>query len=651
MLRKLVVVLLVGALSLLGVLPGLAEDQYTTLKDYEKATGKAITRFHEAPMLRVKVAAGELPPVEERLPEEPLVLIPVEEIGQYGGTWHRAWMGRADAAGPSRITTERLIRFSRDMKRILPNIAKSWEISEGGKVFTFHLRKEMKWSDGVPFTADDFLFWYEDIILNDELTPAKPVWLKTGGELGKVEKVDDYTIRFRFTKPHGLFLKYLAGPQGHGIAYYPKHYLKQFHPRYTPVEKLEEMAKKEGFKFWYQLFQAKNDRWMNPDLPVVTPWKTRTPATEDPFVLERNPYFWKVDPEGNQLPYIDRISHRLVENPDMINFKAMTGEIDMQFRHILYTNYPLLMNGREKGNYRVFKYTDDFETNMAIGINLNNKDPVLRKIVQDKRFRIAMSLAMNREEINELCYLGLCKEPRQVAPLPESPYYTKWAEKLAYEYLEYNPQKANELLDEMGLKWDKDHKYRLRPDGKVLALTIEFTPAFGPWADALELIKEYWEAVGVKTAVKSEERSLFYTRKNAADHDVAVWTGAAGMQTVLGPRWYLPYSNESLHAVLYALWYNTGGKSGVEPKGDLRKTLELYDRIKATTDEGEQIQLWDEIMRLNAENLWVLGTLSSPPLIGVVKNNFRNIAEHGIYTWIGHSPGSLDPEQFFIKQK
>jgi len=273
----------------------------------------------------------------------------------------------------------------------------------------------MKWSDGVPFTADDFLFWYEDIILNDELTPAKPVWLKTG-ELGKVEKVDDYTIRFRFTKPHGLFLKYLAGPQGHGIAYYPKHYLKQFHPRYTPVEKLEEMAKKEGFKFWYQLFQAKNDRWMNPDLPVITPWKTKTPATEDPFVLERNPYFWKVDPEGNQLPYIDRISHRLVENPDMINFKAMTGELDMQFRHILYTNYPLLMNGREKGNYQVFKYTDDFETNMAIGINLNNKDPVLRKIVQDKRFRIAMSLAMNREEINELCYLGMCKEPRQVAP-------------------------------------------------------------------------------------------------------------------------------------------------------------------------------------------------------------------------------------------
>jgi len=651
--RKFMIMLLIGALCLLATIPVLAQKVYTTLSEYEKLTGKKIEIFHEAPMLRVKVAAGELPPVEERLPEEPMVIEPYEEIGQYGGTWHRAWMGRADSPAAARIVEERLVRFTRDLKKIIPNVAESWEISEDGKIFTFHLRRGMKWSDGYPFTADDIMFSYEDILLNDELTPAKPAWLRIGGKLGKLEKLDEYTIRFRFAQPYGLFLKIVASSFGPGMSLFqPKHYLKNFHPRYVPIKKLEEMTKEEGFEFWYQLFQAKSDKFMNPDLPVISAWKAKNSATATLFIMERNPYFWKLDPEGNQLPYIDRVTHSLVESVEMINFKAMTGEIDMQARHILHENYPVLMEGREKGNYRVTKYLDEFETNMAICLNLNHKDPILRKIIQDKRFRIALSLAINRDEINELCYLNMCEEPRQVAPLPQSPYYTKWAKKLAYEYVEYDPKKANELLDEMGLKWDKDHKYRLRPDGKTLSLTFEFTPAWGPWTDAIGLIKEYWEAIGVKTAIKSEERSLLYKRFPAAEHDVTCWTGHAGIQTIIDPAYYLPFNpNASKWCVKYADWYWSGGKGGEEPTGDLRKCIDLYERIKTTMDEEEQLRLWDEIMRLNAENLWVIGTLSCPPLLGVVKNNFRNVPERGIYSFIVNSPANFDPEQFFIKKK
>ncbi|MGQ9630114.1 MAG: ABC transporter substrate-binding protein [bacterium] len=619
------------------------------------AVGSAQMKYNEAPMLKELVKAGKLPPVEQRLPKEPAVVQPVEEIGQYGGTWRRAWLGRSDSPGPSRINTERLVRFTIDLKRIEPNIAKSWEISEGGKVFTFRLREGMKWSDGEPYTADDLLFWYEDMVMNDEITPAKPGFLRIGGELGRVEKVDDYTVRFRFAQPYGTFIMEMAGPNGHDL-FHPKHYLKQFHPRYVAKDKLDAMTKEAGFDHWVRLFQAKNDEWMNPDRPTLGPWQVKTQATAQLFIMERNPYYWKVDPAGNQLPYIDRIVHTLVESGEIINMKAMAGEIDMQFRHLQYSNFTLFKGGEKKGDYRVVKYLDDFETNMAICPNLNHKDPVLRKIIEDKRFRFALSLAINRKEINELAYLGMCEEPRQVAPLPESPYYTEWAKKLAYAYVEYDPKKANALLDEMGLTKRDAEGFRLRPDGKTLALTIEVAAGiFGPWVDAAELIKGYWDAIGVKTAVKTEERALYYTRLYANEHDVGVWTSAAGMQPILGPRYYVPIISaiHSIQAPLYAVWHESGGTQGEEPPvgSDIRKTIDLYEQIKVTVDEREQLRLWDEIMRLNAENLWVIGTLSSPPLIGVVKNNFRNIAETGIYSWVAHSPGSFHPEQFFFKQK
>jgi len=621
-------------------------SQYNFPAEYQNATGKEITEFNEAPMLTELVEAGKLPPVEERLPEEPLVIVPVEEVGEYGGTWRRVWLGKADGPGPDRITTERLIYFTPDGRELVPNIAQSWEVSAEGKEFTFYLREGMKWSDGEPFTADDIMFWYEDMVLNDELTPVKPAWLTIGGNLGRVEKVSTYAVKFVFDQPYGLFLKYLAGPPGHGICYYPKHYLKQFHPNYTPEEELTALTKEAGFEFWYQLFGDKTDRWMNTDLPVLSAWKCTVPATRPIMVLERNPYYWKIDIEGNQLPYVDRINHEFVENIELVNIRAVSGQIDMQARHILWENYTLFMENRDEGDYRVAKYKDDFETNMAIALNLNHKDPVLRQIFDDDRFRKALSLAINRNEINQLCYLGMCEEPRQVVPLPESEYF---CEELAYAYIDYNPGEANRLLDEMGLKRGPDG-IRLRPDGKPLMITIEFTPAFGPWADACELVAQYWTAVGVKTAVKSEERSLFYTRKAALEHDVGIWTGSVGMQPLIDPRWYMPWSEESIHAIGYAQWYQSGGKVGEKPTGDLLKTIELYEEIKKTPSDAKQKELFQEILKLNAKNLWVIGTLSSPPLLGIISNNMKNVPETGLFSWVLHSPKNFNPEQFFFKK-
>ncbi|MGQ9632385.1 MAG: ABC transporter substrate-binding protein [bacterium] len=605
-------------------------------------------KYKEAPMLAELVRAGKLPPVEERLPREPLVVPPVEEIGQYGGTWRRAWLGPSDSPGPSRITYDPILRWDRGGKTVIPGVAKGWEFSEGGRTLTLFLREGMKWSDGAPFTADDILFWYEDIIMNKEITPSKPSWLRVGGELGKVEKVDDYTIRLRFAQPYGILLEVLAWS---GDIHAPKHYLKAFHPKYTPEGELQKLAKERGFEFWYQLFQNRNDWIANPDLPTLRAWKPTTPGTAPRFIMERNPYYWKVDTAGNQLPYIDRVVHDLVENTEVINFKAMAGELDMQLRHLMIGNYTVLMENREKGNYRVLKWKAALGADAVLTPNLNHKDPVLHEIINDRRFRIALSIAINREEINELVYLGL-GEPRAATVVPDSPAYK---EEFARMYAEYDPDRANKLLDEMGLTGRDSEGFRLRPDGKTLALTIEVVPVFGPWVDVSELVKEYWEAIGVKTAVKVEERSLFYARVQGAEHDVAVWSLDWALHPLVSPVRFIPYNAAgSRFAPLCGLWYESGGKSGVEPWGDLKRVVDLYERAKVTIDEMEKIRLAQEILRINAENVWSIGTVGLIPstmALGVAKNNFRNVPEVAISDVILMSPGNTDPPQYFFKQK
>jgi len=645
MIRKLMVVLLITAICLLGAIPALAQRQYVTLEEYKEVTGKKIEKFNEAPMLRAMVAAGGLPPVEERLPEEPLVVEPVEEIGQYGGTWNRVWLGPSDRTGVQKIAGEQMIRFNVNGTKVLPNIAKSWDVSEEGKVYTFHLRKGIKWSDGVPFTADDILFYYEDVLLNKEITPVFPTWLTVGKEPVKVEKIDDYTVRFRFVKPYGLFLGQMAY---RGTFYAPKHYMKQFHPRYTPMDKLEEMTKEAGFQYWYQLYSDKGAYgWFvtNPSHPTIWAWKAVTECTGSFFRMERNPYFWKVDPQGNQLPYIDHIRNNLVESGEMVSLKAMAGEIDMQNRHLQLADYPLLMANRERGDYRVFKWILTDGSRVIFMPNLNCKDPVLRKIFQDDRFRKALSLAINRQEMNELLYLGLGK-PQQASFMEGTPYFSAEWEKA---YAEYDPQKANEFLDEMGLKWDEKHEYRLRPDGKTLKVTIIFTTAFAPdWADACDLVKRYWKTIGVKVALKPMERSLLTVRTQANEYEIYVWSGypifpvCSDMPVPkAGSNW----------APEYGRWYETGGKAGEKPTGDVAKLLEIWDKIKVTVDEEKKKQLIQDFVKLHIKNIWLIGTVGKIPLPAVVKNNFRNVPEEILVDDTLRTPGNAQPWQFFIKQK
>ncbi len=501
--------------------------------------GQGAQAFNEAPMLADMVKAGKLPPVAKRLPESPVKIQPVDKPGQYGGVWHRAYTGLSDLVGARRILYDPLVRWSPDY-RVIPNLATKWEVEDGGRVFVFHLVKGARWSDGVPFTADDILFYFEDIILNKELTPAIPKWLSPSGNPPKVSKIDDYTVRMEFDKPHGLFLERLATPDGMALVTKPKHYLKQFHKKYAKPDELAALMKQYDESTWVKLFHDMSDikrsMFMNKDYPSLCAWIVKVPAPEKRFVMERNPYYWKVDTAGNQLPYIDTLIHELQAESQTIVLKAVNGEIDMQGRHLGgMQNSVLLLSSVSQGKFRLVPKTSTASVGLLLAPNLNHKDPVMRKIISDSRFRKALSFAINRTEINKIVYRGR-GTPRQAAPLPASPFYSPSYEKTC---IQYDPAKAAALLDEMGVKKNEDGK-RLRPDGAPLRLSLDVIVGISSWVDMAEIVSSNFRALGIDTEVKSEAKELFRQRTQSGVHDIALWAGDGGMECLLDPRWVLP---------------------------------------------------------------------------------------------------------------
>lgn len=608
------------------------------LEEYEELTGKKIEKFDEAPSLRVRVATGELPPTEERLPGNPAVVEPVEEIGQYGGTWHRyepdAW------TIPALIAYEPLIRWAPDAKSIEPNIAKDWGVAEDGKSITLFLRKGIKWSDGYPFTIDDIMFNYEDILLNNELTPVKPSQFVIGGELCKFEKLDDYTLRISFVEPHALFIYQLAG--NYPSTYVPKHYLKQFHPKYTSVETLESRLEEANLENWYELLQAKSDVSANPDLPVLHAWVAE--KAWGPYLVkaQRNPYYWKIDPDGNQLPYIDELSIGYTTDWNSAFLKVTTGQSEMQGVGHSFTDYPLYMENREKGDYRVFEWPTSTPSQSTLMLNQNHKDPVLRQIFGDARFRQALSLATNREEINEMVFLGLCPIS-QATITPESPLFK---EEFGKAYVEYDPDRANRLLDEMGLKWDKEHGWRLRSDGKRLEIVLLLREE-AIWVSSAEIIKKQYEEIGVQIINQTVETSLWVTRIDASELDATVQPCGDAPLLLRGSTFVLT-SYFSVWFKEWAKWRDSNGETGEKPAKEMLKILELYEKYKVTTNEQERTQIGREIFEIHAENVWLIGLGGRMvPYLYIVKNNFRNFPES--WSILSGQP-SAHPEQFWIEE-
>jgi len=602
--------------------------------------------FQESPLLAARAKSGALPPVAERVAEEPLVITPPEQMGPYGGTWTRLGTNVGDVGVFSaRIAYEFPLRWDAMARRVLPNLVVRWEAEDGGRAYTLRLRRGVRWSDGDPFDADDILFWYEHIMLNKELTPVMPRDLRHGGRAPEVERVDACTVRFRFAEPHGLFPQRLASEMwAEQMVNCPSHYLKRFHADFVPKADLERQAKARQFDFWYQLYGDKAD-WRNPEAPRLWAWVLKVPPPAQPVVFERNPYYWKVDPEGRQLPYIDRVTFEMFD-VEVINQKAVAGELGMQGRHLNFENYPLFMQNRRTARhpYRVLHWLDACGGRNAVGLNLNHRDPVLRGLIREPDFRKALSLAIDRQELNEVWYFGIGR-PRQMCPPPASPFYDR-----AYEqaYVAHDPEEAGRLLDGLGLAKRDGEGYRVGPGGRTVTLWIEATAWTG--TKELELIATYWRDIGIKAEFRSLARPLFYTRKLALLHDVGSWGGADEQYPIMDPRWFLPYSPESIHAIGCARWFASGGRSGEEPVGDMARCVELYRQIERTADEAEQVRLFREILDLNRRNLWVIGTVGEVPMIYLAQERFRNVPDVAVFGWVCRTPGNTAPECYAIRE-
>ena len=605
---------------------------YATPADYTSATGNEITSYQEAPELAAMVAAGDIPPVEQRLPEEPLVLVPMEKVGQYGGTMR---VGSVGVSGWTDFTDSRwagLLRSSSDTTQVLPFLAKGYELSADGRTITLHFREGHKWSDGSPFTLDDVLFWWEDQILNDELTPTKPSGWMSGGELAEFERVDDTTLRIRFAESNAAKLIDLAHYNGKQMqAFQPAEYMKTWHIDYNP--NANAVAKQEGYDNWTQAYNFHKEmrpQQADTELPQAGAWMLDTVATTHKTWV-RNPYYLAVDTAGNQLPYIDGITRSFAGDAETLKLQVVAGEFDLNWREVSGDDYPLLLQSQDDGGYRVdlVKYPGHL---VYVGFNQNSKDPAKREIFQNVEFRRAMSMAINRDEINDIVFAGQ-GTPSAMTPDPTVSFYKpEWQN----AWVEFDPDRANSLLDDAGLDKRDDRGFRLRPDGERLVLVVEYQER-GPRTPTLELIKEYWDAVGVQTELRPVERMLYFTRQSNSELDVGVWHQDAGLE---GPL--LASKNKTLNfgstASLGQEWFNwwdSQGQSGEEPPEEVKWWFEGLDEF-VSLEQGSPayIARGQELFDWFTDQVHLIGTVNQIQQPFVVNSDLTNVPlDGGVYTF------------------
>ncbi len=590
--------------------------------------------FVEPPMLRLDVSTGRLPPTEKRLPQPPLV-VRMDEPGKHGGALH-------SLVGRSRDTRllvvygyARLVGYDRNLE-LAPDILESFEVQEG-RIFTLRLRKGHRWSDGHPFTAEDFRYYWEDVANNKELSPAGPPRdLLVDGEPPKFEMLSDTVLRYTWHKPNPHFLPRQAGASPLFI-YRPAHYLKPLHKKYSEKVRKAE-ADGTAKRRWSAVHNRADNLYEsdNPDLPTLQPWMNTTRPPADRFVAVRNPYFHRVDERGQQLPYIDRFV-LAVADPKLIPAKTGAGEADLQARDVHFNNYTFLKQGEKQNGYRTLLWRPGKGSHFALFPNLNTKDPVWRQLLRDVRFRRALSLGIDRSLVNQVLYFGLAIESNNTV-LPQSPlfreaYRDRWAR--------YDRKAAIQLLEEIGLKKGRDGVRRL-PDGRPLEIIVETAGESTEHSDVLELIRETWREVGIKVFTKPSQREAWRNRIYSGETVMSVWGGIEnGLATPdTSPDELAPMSQTQLQWPKFGQYFETGGKSG-EPVDmpEVKELQRLYEVWMSATSRREREQAWHAMLALHAEQQFTIGVVSGVPQPVVARDTLMNVPERGFYNW--------DPGAFF----
>lgn len=604
--------------------------------------------YGEAPEFRELVTAGALPPVEDRIPEIPYVVEPVNAIGRYGGTIRTASVNAEGNGDDTRIMgVPGFMKPDPETFDIIPQVPAAMDASEDRSVYTMRMRPGMKWSDGEPFNADDILFWFESVMLNEDLRPVIGVNWRAQGEIVQVAKLDEYTVEFRFAYPKPYFRESLV----HFWEWYPKHYMQQFHPDYQDPDVLAEMVSEAGFDNWWELFGNRAQTVWGTPLHVGQPTLAAyviVQKTSDRRVYERNPYFWKIDTAGNQLPYVERVDVAIVSDREVIQGQIISGALDFAGMPTDIRNYPMYRQSEEVGDFRTLLWTSGQGSEVIYMFNMTHEDPYLREVFQDVRFRRAMSLGINRQEISDVVYFGRA-EPRQYTVLDVSRFYKP---EFADAYTEYDPARANLLLDEMGLTERDGEGYRLLANGERLAFTIEFVDITTAKVPNVELVTEYWKELGVDARSRQISGELAGQRAPANLMDATLWHGdkasdvlfpvQAQFFTPHGPGW------ERSKWPLWGLWAHTGGTAGEEPPQEVQDLRVWWEELVDEPNPERQLELGHRILQAQADNLWTIGTIGRAPHPLIVNNDLRNIRDNGLWVWDTVHLATHDPSQIFF---
>ena len=590
--------------------------------------------LQETPSLRDKVASGALPPVSARLPRMPIVIDPEadgRQIGRPGGEIV-SLVGRArDIRYLSASSYARLVGYDRQLK-LQPDILERAD-DDDDRVFTFTMREGHRWSDGSPFTSEDFRYYWEDIANDKLLSPAGlPDFMMVDGEGPTFAVVDARTVRYTWKTPNPRFLPALAQPRDPFI-YRPSHYLKQFNAKYADKAALEEAAKKQKLKSWAALHNRMDEMFesTNPDLPTLQPWRVVTPAPATRFVFERNPFYHRVDKAGQQLPYLDRVVFDVAAG-GLMAAKANAGDSDLLFRGLSMSDIPILKEGEKTHHYKTLLWPYARGSELSLYPNLTVADPVWRKLNRDIRFRRALSLAIDRRILNNSLLFGLGKEGNDTIA-EESPLFRP-----EYRTLNagFDPGEASRLLDEIGLTNRNSAGIRTLPDGRELEIIVETDGEGSMIVDGLTLIGEFWRDVGVKLFVKPQDRTVL---RNRAYGGQAVMVAAQGLDlalptAIMPPTELAPMRQDNYAWPRWGQFHETRGTAGERCDiPEAKRLAELYEAWMKTSDDAEQARIWSEMLQNRAENLWSIGTVAGALQPVVARTGLKNVPERAIYSW------------------
>ncbi len=612
-----------------------------------------VPELRETPSLMPDVRAQRLAPIELRVPQRPLVVSLTAAgakydlvAGQHGGTLRTLISSPRDVRYMVVYGYARLVGRERNLK-LSPDILEKIEV-EGDRVFTLHIRPGHKWSDGHPFTAEDFRYYWQDVANNSELTPGGAgSEMASGGALPEFEILDPLTVRYSWSQPNPNFLPQQAQARPPFI-YRPAHYLKQFHIAHADPGMLAQKVESAKVRNWAALHNRKDSMYDfdNPDMPTLQPWVNTATGPGARYLFRRNPYYHRIDENGRQLPYIDQVVMSLSDGR-LIVAKTNAGESDLQARGLSFSDTAVLRQGEARNEYVTHLWPIGTGSHLALYPNLNHDRPGWRALLRDVRFRRALSLAIDRHLINRSLYFGMAAEGNNTV-LPGSPLFdadnrSRWTQ--------FDPIEADRLLDATGLTQRRADGARLMPDGAPLELIIETADESSEQTDILQLIEADWRRIGVKLFIKPSQREIMRNRVYSGRAIMSAWSGLdTGIPTIdMSPDELAPVKQDQLQWPRWGQYFETNGKAGEAP--DIPEAGQLLDMAKAWphADAPGRRRIWRQMLALHADQQFTIGTISEVRQPVVVSKKLRNVPEQAFYGWNpGAHFGLYRPDQFWF---